>query len=357
MNPAGNNEAPVEKHPPLRISEEYSQVFPTNPQDDLALEDSIRKYGQRDPIVVNPELTVLDGHRRLRACTKLGIKPKFEIRAYPNKLEEKRFVLLANLQRRQLNPFQRAEAGLELLGIESKAAHERLRTSHGEPEKGSDADNDGRLVPIGTRQSTDSQKGKAAEIVARQIGLTPRTFQRALTILRSDVGLDVLQKLRTGEYSIYTVFSRLKSPVAKDDSKTSRADLSEGLRLGKTPAKNANVRAMTNELASDSTINEKGTEGVVDPLTNAKICTGCRKEETPAGTGLCTSCLYLIRLLRGVESSRLPSGKMTLTVSASSKREEANSEKGSKANGPHFKPQKPREAPQEQTQVPVYVPA
>src|SRR5579872_1506942 len=113
--------------PQLRISEEYSHIFPVNPEEDLALENSIRTEGQRDLIVVNEGYVVLDGHRRYRACTKLGIPPKYEIRHFSSKLEEKRFVIRANVQRRQLTPFQKAEAGVLLLEIESEAALERKK--------------------------------------------------------------------------------------------------------------------------------------------------------------------------------------------------------------------------------------
>ena len=111
MSSTGVRATRIEGHQKLRISDEYSRIFPTNTEEDLALEDSIRTYGQRDPILVNPEYAVLDGHRRVRACRKIDIPPKFEIRTFPSKLDEMRFVLLANVQRRQLTAFQKPKQG------------------------------------------------------------------------------------------------------------------------------------------------------------------------------------------------------------------------------------------------------
>jgi ParB-like chromosome segregation protein Spo0J len=310
---------PIEGHQQLRISEEYSRIFPINPEEDLALEDSIRTYGQRDRIVVNSEYIVLDGHRRFRVCKKLGIDPRFEVRTFPGKLEETRFVLLANIQRRQLTPFQKAEAGLVLLDIESEAAHERLRTSRGSSKKDTEVEADARLAPIGARQIPDSEKGKAADIVAKEIGLKPKTFGRALTILRSNVGEEILQKLRTGELTIYAVSERLKPADAEGDNKSSAVTgSSEAARHRSIKVKNTKVQPATKESAGSSRINHGSTEDTPDTITATKICIGCRKQEASAGTDLCVECLILIRMLRGVESTKLPLGKMTLAVSASS---------------------------------------
>lgn len=67
-----------------------------------ALKESIESQGQHLPIIVNKDLVVLDGHHRFRICQELNLSPKFEIKNFDNKLEEKKFIYKINLERRHL---------------------------------------------------------------------------------------------------------------------------------------------------------------------------------------------------------------------------------------------------------------
>jgi hypothetical protein len=61
------------------------------------------------PISINRQGDVLDGHHRLRFCCELGIKPTFELKEFPNELEEELYVYRINRARRQLTKFQNIE--------------------------------------------------------------------------------------------------------------------------------------------------------------------------------------------------------------------------------------------------------
>jgi len=79
------------------------------------LENSILENGHLEPIIVNPEIIIIDSHRRFEICTKHGIKPKYVVRKFANPLEEKKFIIETNLMRRHLTTFQRIETALPLI--------------------------------------------------------------------------------------------------------------------------------------------------------------------------------------------------------------------------------------------------
>lgn len=91
-----------------------------------ALKSSIKEDGQFAPIVVNQDLGILDGYHRYKACQELGITPKITIMKFKNRLQEKRFIIESNRNRRHLNEFQRIELQFKLESIDSEIANERM---------------------------------------------------------------------------------------------------------------------------------------------------------------------------------------------------------------------------------------
>jgi len=180
----------------LIINEEYKKLLPTlSKQEYEALKQSIKTEGQHFPITINPQNIILDGHNRYKICLELGLEPKCELKTFQNGLLEKKFVIEANLRRRHLNKFQKAELGFPLLDIEKKLAKER------QIEMGKTHGND----PLGSFE----HKGKARDIVARTIGLSPITFQRALTIIEK-APEELKEKVRRGKTSITYAYKTVK---------------------------------------------------------------------------------------------------------------------------------------------------
>jgi ParB-like chromosome segregation protein Spo0J len=178
----------------LRLDAEYNALLPplSRPESE-ALKRSIQEDGLHYPIIVNKSGTVLDGHNRLNICRELGIKPRFEIRDFSNdRLREKKFVIVANLRRRHLNDFQRIELSQPLLILERRLAKQRMLH----------ADKKG-LPPNGSR-------GEAVENVAKEIGVSARTYYRALTVLEKE-SETVKSKLRTGRLEISAAYTALQS--------------------------------------------------------------------------------------------------------------------------------------------------
>jgi ParB-like chromosome segregation protein Spo0J len=86
----------------------------------------IRKNGQREPILVDGEGTIIDGRNRYRACKAAGVEPRYEEWNGEGSLEEASLGL--NLQRRHLNESQRALVAARLaLRMETEAVKRRSR--------------------------------------------------------------------------------------------------------------------------------------------------------------------------------------------------------------------------------------
>jgi len=183
----------------IRINPDYEKLLPKLPPAEYeALKESIKTEGQHFPIIVNEDNVILDGHHRYRICKELGIAPKVEVKTFPNKLLEKKFVIEANLRRRHLNDFQKAELAYPLLEIERELARQRqlskLKPFQNNPQFGSNEPN--------------SETGRARDIVARRAGLSPTTFQRAVKIIE-EAPERLKEKVRAGKLSIAYAYKML----------------------------------------------------------------------------------------------------------------------------------------------------
>jgi len=185
----------------LKINPEYEKILPPLSDEEYeALKNSIQKEGLLIPIVVNEQNTIVDGHHRYKICKQLGISVRVVTKKFSNKLEERKFVILSNLHRRHLSAFQKAEMGMLLYKIEKEKA--KVRRAH---HVGAD--------------------GKASKLVAKEIGLSSSTFERALKVIRE--GSEVVKKkLRREEWSINYAYQGycLLDDVTDDEKKEELKD-------------------------------------------------------------------------------------------------------------------------------------
>lgn len=85
-----------------------AEIYPLMASVELAeLAGSIRRNGLREPVVLRPDGSVLDGRNRLRACEIAGVQPRF-VEFNGTDREALDFVVDTNSHRRHLNDGQRA---------------------------------------------------------------------------------------------------------------------------------------------------------------------------------------------------------------------------------------------------------
>ena len=196
----------------LGVCEEYRSLAPRPSGDDLdLLRASMRERGfdESFPIIINPRGVILDGHTRYEIAKELGIEEvPVEVKEFDNELDEKLFVIDANLSRRHLNIAQKAELGLKRLEIERERAKERQRKAgelyhRGAPKK----------VPQNFGEPL-GDKGEAMELAARAVGISDETLRKAVKIKEAasqDPSIKrAWQRALKGEVSVNRVYQMVR---------------------------------------------------------------------------------------------------------------------------------------------------
>ena len=191
----------------ITINPEYSSlVYSLSTSEYELLKNSISTKGLHLPIIINQDNVILDGHNRLKICQELGIEPKFEVKKFLDPLQEKEFVIEINLKRRHLNSFQIAELEYKMEEIYKEKAKQRsLSNLKNVKENISEASFDA----IEVNKDKNEETGKVSEIIAKKTGLSPRTYERAKTIIENG-SEEVKEKLRQGKTKISKEYENIQ---------------------------------------------------------------------------------------------------------------------------------------------------
>jgi site-specific DNA-methyltransferase (adenine-specific) len=186
----------------IKINSEYSNLVPSVAKECFgALVDSIRINGLYEPITVNAEGYILDGHNRWAACSKLQLKAAFNIKYFKNQLEEKLYVIDVNLQRRQLTQAQRVQLCLNKKPILEEMA--KLNQSVA-----------GKSYGRGNNSSVQnctqlSKLGRVNDIIARDSGVSTRQVSKIEYIL-SSASNELKQRVLNGTTNVNRAYNQLK---------------------------------------------------------------------------------------------------------------------------------------------------
>jgi DNA modification methylase/ParB-like chromosome segregation protein Spo0J len=188
----------------IQIKDEYSSLVPPLSRKEYdALKMSIKENnGNTVPIILNRNHVIIDGHHRLRACTELGLVPKTEVIDFANVIQESEFVINLNLNRRQLNDFQKAELGHILQQIEKERARARQISSFNN-------------VKLSLGSNDHNEKGRVVDIISKKIHMSPKTYQRCTKIIEL-APESIKQKLREG----LTTISKEYAKIMKEQRRT-----------------------------------------------------------------------------------------------------------------------------------------
>ena len=203
----------------ITLNPEYSSLV--NPLSNLeyeALKNSIKEDGLHYPIFINSKGEILDGHHRYKICKDLDIPIKYEIKYFDNLIEEKRFVIDVNLKRRQLNDFQKAELAYKLEDVHKEQARLRqlskLKNVKGKlptSSLGSNDHNDNdNLI------TKEEVKGRTSEVVSKKNDLSPKTYQRARTIIENATE-EVKEKLRNNKTTISKEYDKIRRDQKREE--------------------------------------------------------------------------------------------------------------------------------------------
>jgi len=174
------------------INPEYEAIVPPLTEEEFErLKNSIEEVGLYEPIVVNKERVILDGHHRFKACKDVGVLPRFTIKSFDTKIAEEIYVIETNVIRRQLNQYQSTILGLKLEKNYAIKAKERLSTG-----------GINRVSPYG--ETLHSEK-KAAEV----IGLSFGTYARSKYVLNNGT-ITQLELFKQGKKRAGSLYREIK---------------------------------------------------------------------------------------------------------------------------------------------------
>jgi ParB/RepB/Spo0J family partition protein len=177
--------------PKVHIKETNQNLIPPLSTNEYKqLKESIRERGLLVPIVVNQEGVILDGAHRYRACRELGVPIKYITKQINDSYQEKLFQIEVNLQRRQMNAFQKIEVGhlLErILGENAKARMSLGGTIVGLSNRNRKEFNSNQNERVASAEATllsMTEKGKVSKIIAKKIGVSTSMYEKGKKIIK-----------------------------------------------------------------------------------------------------------------------------------------------------------------------------
>lgn len=153
----------------IKLDPVYKELVPPLTKGGFKLlQESIIEVGLYEPIVINQDKILLDGHHRFKVIQELGwSKIPVERKYFENDVDEKIYVIETNVIRRQLSEYQRTLLGQELEPLYSEKAKQ----------------NQGRRTDLTSAQicaNVDTDKE-----VSKKIGMGERTYQMAKYVLKN----------------------------------------------------------------------------------------------------------------------------------------------------------------------------
>ena len=185
----------------IKIDPDYSQLVPELSEEEYTrLKESIASVGLYEPIIINQEGTLLDGHHRLKVVKELGwSRVNVETKHFENRTDEEIYVIESNVIRRQLSDYQKTVLAMKLEPMYAEKAKQRqLATLPQEGSKG--------FQPVLVSNETHI---RSADQAAKAVGLTPTTYHRAKTVLEKGTEKDI-HAFKDGKQKAYTVFKNIK---------------------------------------------------------------------------------------------------------------------------------------------------
>ncbi|HJT82888.1 MAG TPA: DNA methyltransferase [Nitrososphaeraceae archaeon] len=205
--------APSSKITIIKINPEHSKLVNLLSNSEYeSLKNSIKEDGLHYPIVINSKGEILDGHHRYKICKELDIIPiKYEIKHFDNIIEEKRFVIDINLKRRQLNDFQKAELAYKLEDLYKQQARLRqlLKLKNVKDKIESSSWSTDHNDSHNRNPMLEDTKGKTIEVISKKNDISPKTYQRARTIIENATE-EVKEKLRANKTTISKEYDKIQ---------------------------------------------------------------------------------------------------------------------------------------------------
>lgn len=276
----------------IKVKEEYLKRVPRmKPEDLKAFKESIELNGIQEPLVLNSDLVLLDGHSRYQEAKDQCIEyVPYRIKDFKDILLEKKYVAECNLARRHLNTYQKIELGDYLVDIEKELAKKRMSDG-------------GKGIKVSSSDPT-LQTGRITDIIAKRIGSSSATTMRGLYV-KQHATPQQKESLLCGKTEINTIYKQLKkqekTKQRKDELKKIKTNLPKSVTLFNNDFKKNNIAENSVSLIITDPDYTKYNSGIYEEL--AKHAMSVLK---PGGSMLCYTGHYIIpEVLNAVKKTRM----------------------------------------------------
>ena len=179
----------------VKINDHFFDLVPRPSKQEMQiLTESIMKNGQREPIVINHNHFILDGHTRFEVCQNLGIEPVCRVMKFDTYEEEEAYVVELNMERRNVNNFQKLEIYHNYYEkIKKKVQSQKTRDKYG------------RIVSM----NKNVRGTRSIEILADKLKMSVNQVQCGIWLINNATPL-IKVRLRSGRSTINHTFDILK---------------------------------------------------------------------------------------------------------------------------------------------------
>jgi hypothetical protein len=209
-----NNNVKLKTNPKYQV-----QTRPYTPSEYKRLTDSITELGLEQPLVVDEDGYILDGHHRLKVCQELGIRPLISIRKYKNEEQKIRAINQINWARRHCNKWELfVSAESKRIEIEAEVRGEQdLKYQKGK--KGTQPINVKNLTPTDVIDNNtcntdeggnDKKDGRVNTKLGEIVGVTSTTIWQWKQVLDNG-SKEQLKALEEGKTTPHKVYEKIKA--------------------------------------------------------------------------------------------------------------------------------------------------
>jgi len=181
----------------IRINPEYVELVPAQTEEEYTrLKESIADVQLYEPIVINQNKTLLDGHHRLKAVKELGWKQiPVERKHFESKIDEEIYVIETNVIRRHLNQYQKTLMALKLGPLYEEQNKQRQ--------------NAGINLPPNLEEGLKPWERETDARAAKAVGLGKTTYQNAKYVLENAT-VNQIDKFKQGKKRAGSLYREIK---------------------------------------------------------------------------------------------------------------------------------------------------
>ena len=183
--------------PEIKLSLKWVELIPRPTLEEVDhITQSIRKHGLQNPVTVDQDHVLLDGYTRQKICKILNIPLKFRVKYFKDDKARTDFILIANVERRHLKPFDRVRLFRYVYEEERVEAKKRQQLNKKLRRESSAND------------MVSKHKNLAINRFAKRIGVGEGTAKRALVVLDHAEKKEI-DLVRKGVISITSMYNTI----------------------------------------------------------------------------------------------------------------------------------------------------